>query len=95
MLVHQYELFKIDPIESITSMFTRFTDIINGLKSLDKVYDNSELVRKILRSLPRTWEVKVKAIQEAKDLNKLLLEELIGSLMTHELAMGQHNNDKN
>ena len=29
MLVHQYKLFKMDPTESITSMFTRFTDIIN------------------------------------------------------------------
>ena len=54
MLVHKYELFKIEHDESITAMFTRFTDIINGLKSLGKSYTNSELVRKILRSLPRT-----------------------------------------
>ena len=46
MLVHQYELFKIDYVEFITSMYIRFTDIINGLKSLGKVYTNSELVRK-------------------------------------------------
>ena len=65
-----------------------FTNIINGLKSLEKVYTNSELVRKILRSLPRMWEAKVIDIQEVKDLNKLPLEELIGSLMTHELVMG-------
>ena len=61
MLVHKYELFKIEHDESITAMFTRFTDI-NGLKSLGKSYTNSELVRKILRSLPRTWEAKVTAI---------------------------------
>ena len=54
MLVHQYELLKMNPAESITSIFTRFTNIINGLKSLGKVYANSELVRKIFRSLPRT-----------------------------------------
>ena len=29
MFVHRYKLFKMDPTESITSMFTRFTDIIN------------------------------------------------------------------
>ncbi|XP_073103323.1 uncharacterized protein [Elaeis guineensis] len=94
MLVHKYELFKMEHDESITAMFTRFTDIINGLKSLGKSYTNSELVRKILRSLPRTWEAKVTAIQEAKDLNTLPLEELLGSLMTHELSMKQHQEDE-
>ena len=30
MLVHKYELFKIEPNESILGMLTRFTDIINN-----------------------------------------------------------------
>ena len=54
MLVHKYELFKMKPNESITNMLTRLTNIINSLKSLGKGYTNSELVRKILRSLPRS-----------------------------------------
>ncbi|XP_038974886.1 uncharacterized protein LOC120106086 [Phoenix dactylifera] len=58
------------------------------------MYSNSDLVRKILRSLPRTWEAKVTAIQEAKDLSILPLEELLGSLMTHELTMNQHLEDE-
>ena len=33
-------------------------------------------------------------IREAKDLNILTLEELLGSLMTHELAMKQYNDDE-
>ena len=53
MLVHSYELFKINSDESISSMFTRFTEIVNSLKSLGKTYTNSELVRKILRCLPK------------------------------------------
>ncbi len=73
ILVHKYELFKMESTESITKMFTRFTEIINRLKSLGKSYTNSELVRKILRFLPRVWEAKVTAIQEAKDLNTLQL----------------------
>ena len=93
MLVHKYELFKIEHDESITKIFTRFTNIINGFKSLGKFYSNSNLVMKILRSLPRTWEAKVITIQEAKDLNILSLEELLGSLMTHELSMKQHQEE--
>ena len=90
MLVHKYELFKMESNENIYAMFTRFTDIINSLKSLGRTYSNSDLVHKILRSLPRNWEAKVTAIQEAKDLNTLPLDELLGSLMTHELSRSQN-----
>ncbi|GAV67065.1 UBN2 domain-containing protein, partial [Cephalotus follicularis] len=62
MLVHDYEMFTMNENEDIKSMFTRFTNIINALQSLDKIYSNSEMVRKILRCLPRSWMPKVKAI---------------------------------
>ena len=55
-------------------MYTRFTDIVNKIKNLGKTYTDSELCRKILRSLPRSWEAKVTAIQEAKDLICLKLK---------------------
>ena len=54
MLVHNYELFNMTPEESITVMYTRFTTIINALNALGKSYTNSDLVRKILRSLPNS-----------------------------------------
>ena len=34
MLVHDYELFKMKPEEIISEMFTRLTEITNGLKGL-------------------------------------------------------------
>ncbi|KAI5323313.1 hypothetical protein L3X38_032385 [Prunus dulcis] len=86
MLVRKYELFSMMPEESISKMFTRFTDIINSLKALGKDYTNVEHVRKILWSLPKKWEPKVTVITEAKDLSKLSLDELLGSLMTHEIT---------
>ena len=36
MLVHKYELFKMGPNETITSIYTRFTNIVNNLKILKK-----------------------------------------------------------
>ena len=53
ILVHRYELFQIEQNESISSMFTCFINIINGLKCLSKIYSNSDLVRKVPRSLLR------------------------------------------
>ncbi|GAV62934.1 UBN2 domain-containing protein, partial [Cephalotus follicularis] len=67
-----------------------FTIIINSLKNLGKSYPNQELVRKILRCLPRSWTPKVTTIEEAKDLSTLPLEQLLGSLMTHETTMKKH-----
>ncbi|GAV68789.1 UBN2 domain-containing protein, partial [Cephalotus follicularis] len=92
MLVHEYELFLMHDNECISDMFTRFTTIVNSLKNLGKSYSNQELVRKILRCLPRSWTPKVTAIEEAKDLSTLPLEQLLGSLMTHETTMKNHEN---
>ncbi|GAV85633.1 LOW QUALITY PROTEIN: zf-CCHC domain-containing protein/UBN2 domain-containing protein, partial [Cephalotus follicularis] len=66
--------------------------IINSLKNLGKSYPNQELVRKILRCLPKSWTPKVTAIEEANDLTTLPLEQLLGSLMTHETTMKNHEN---
>ncbi|GAV83553.1 LOW QUALITY PROTEIN: zf-CCHC domain-containing protein/UBN2 domain-containing protein, partial [Cephalotus follicularis] len=62
-------------------------DIINTLKGLGKVYTNHELVSKILRCLPKSLEPRVTTIEEAKDLSTFQIEDLLGSLMTHELRM--------
>jgi len=75
-------------------MFTRFTNIINELTSLGKVITSDEQVRKVLRSLPRDrWMAKVTALQETKDFTKFNLEQLAGSLMTHELQLDNENGD--
>ncbi|GAV90672.1 UBN2 domain-containing protein, partial [Cephalotus follicularis] len=87
MLIHEYEMFMMHENEDIKTMFTRFKNITNALQALDKKYTNSEIVRKILRCLLIAWMPKVMAIEEAKNLNILPLEDLLGSLMTHDLSI--------
>ena len=48
-------------------------------------FNPEELVRKILRILPHSWESKVTAIQEAKNMNEIFLDELTRNLQTYEL----------
>ena len=65
------------------------------MHALGKVYPNSDMVRKILQSLPKSWEAKVTTIKEFKGLTKLPLDELIGSLMAHDITMsGQEDGEK-
>ncbi|KAH9705357.1 Integrase catalytic domain-containing protein [Citrus sinensis] len=70
--------------ESVYSMYTRFTDIVNALGALEKTFSNSEKVKKIIRSLPKELRPKRTTIEEAKDLNALPLDDLIGSLISYE-----------
>ena len=97
LLVHKYELLKMKEGERIQEMFDRFNDILNGLRTLGKTYSNSELVRKILRALPKSWASKKDVILEANDLNQLPSEELLGSILTHEMGLyeDEENGSKN
>jgi len=85
LLVRKYELFEMSNKETVMDMYTQFTHITNKLKSLGKSFTIEELVRKILWILPQSWESKVNAIQEAKNMNEISLDELIGNLQTYEL----------
>ena len=88
-LNRQYELFRMAEGETIQDMHTRFTSIINEMYSLGEIVPNGKAVRKLLCVLPETWESKVEAITEARDLDSLATNELIGNLITYELKKNQ------
>ncbi|XP_070008044.1 uncharacterized protein [Nicotiana sylvestris] len=91
MLITEYELFKMKDAESIQDMHTRFTSIINELHLLGDVIPRNKLVRKILSVLPGSWESKVNAIIEAKDLQTLTMDELIENLKTYGMKRKKDN----
>ncbi|GAV84339.1 zf-CCHC domain-containing protein/UBN2 domain-containing protein, partial [Cephalotus follicularis] len=67
-----YELFKMQPNESIKNLYNWLLDITNGLRGPGKVFGKDELVRKLLGCLNDEWEPKVTAIEEfqKRNLNK-------------------------
>ncbi|OAY23990.2 hypothetical protein MANES_18G120350v8 [Manihot esculenta] len=86
-LIYQYELFKMKSDEIISQMYDRFIEIIGGMKSLGKTFTNEELVKKILRCLPKEWLPKVTSLKDAKDLSKVQLDELLGNLIDYEMTL--------
>ncbi|CAI0409432.1 unnamed protein product [Linum tenue] len=93
LLMHDYECFDMIANESIQEMYSRFTVLINKLRGLGRSFQSKDLNRKILRSLPKDWLPKRTAIEEAKDLNTLSIDELIGSLLSHEHVIKQVSQD--
>ncbi|XP_058787460.1 uncharacterized protein LOC131661835 [Vicia villosa] len=77
MGVKKFETFEMKEDETIDEMFSRFTIIINELRSLGKTYSPHERIRKLLRCLPKVWRPMVTAITQAKDLTSLPVEELV------------------
>ena len=80
--------------ETIDEMHNKFINIINSLSVLRKTFSNVEINSKILRSLPREWEAKRTAIEEAHDLSKMSKEELLGTLKTHEMVKKQNEDSR-
>jgi len=86
-LIQEYQLFRMQPEESIVDVQKRFTHIVNHLTGLGKVVDKEELNIKVLKFLDRSWQPKVTAISESRDLSKLSIAALFGKLMEHELEL--------
>ena len=68
-------------------MLTRFTKITNGLSSLSDKIDNDQKIRKVIRTLPKSWEVKAITLKELNDREEMDFSGFIGNLKTHEMEM--------
>jgi len=71
-------------VKPFQKLQTRFTQIVNHLLGLGKMFEDDELNIKILSCLTRTWEPKITKIKESKDLASMTMETLLGKLLTHE-----------
>ena len=83
-LIQEYENFKLQDGENIIDMETRFTRIIDELAQLGKNYTQNEKNRRVLKSLPPSWKVKVTTIKEMHNLNDYHIDNLFGNLRAYE-----------
>ena len=70
--------------ESIKDFHSRVAEIVNQIKVTGETIDEKKIVERILRSLTPKFELVVAVIEETKDLGKLPMTELMGSLVAHE-----------
>ncbi|XP_045810770.1 uncharacterized protein LOC123905185 [Trifolium pratense] len=81
--------------ETIHDFHMNILEFANSFDALGEPISDEKLVSKILRSLPKRFDMKVTTIEESQDLATIQVDELIGSLQTYELAMNQRKEKKN
>ena len=80
--------------ESFDEFYAKLNDIINFAYNLGEIYDQSKIIRKILRSLTENFRPKVTAITKSKDVDSILIDELVGSLQSYELDLPKTSKSK-
>ena len=79
-LTTKFESIRMFDDESFDEFYAKLNDIVNSAYNLGEIYDQTKIVRKILRSLTEDFRPKVTAIIESKDVNSIPVDELVGSL---------------
>jgi ribosome-associated translation inhibitor RaiA len=95
LLTTKFENLKMDEYETILEFNARLRDIENTYFALGEKTSEEKPARKILRSLPKGFDMKVTTIEEAQDLSSIKVYELIGSLQTFNMSICDKLEKKN
>ena len=75
--------------ESIADFLSRTMAIVSQMRTYGEKISDETIVAKVLRSLTPKFDHVVAAIEEAKDLSILSVDELLGSLQAHEARINR------
>ncbi|KAK2415952.1 gag-protease polyprotein [Trifolium repens] len=94
-LTSKFEALRMKDDESIQDFHLSLLDIANSIEALGEIISDEKLSRKLLRSLPKRFDMKVTAIEEAHDISTMKMDELVGSLQTFEIILNDRGDKKN
>ena len=86
-LTISFKEIKMEEDESFDEFYAKLKDIVNSTFNLGKTIPEPKIMRKMLKFLPKRFHAKITAIEESKDIEKILLTELVGNLQTYELIL--------
>lgn len=78
-------------IETVDQFMTRVYGIVTQFQTYGEALEKKGIVEKVLRCLTKKFSMVVTAIEESKDLSTFTLEELTGSLLSHEARLSQED----
>jgi regulator of replication initiation timing len=74
MLISKFEEIMMLEAETFGEFYTKISDLRNSMVSLRKQISDVKLIRKILRSLPERFRIKLTTIKQSKDLEEMKIE---------------------
>uniref|UniRef100_A0A5B7B4M6 Retrovirus-related Pol polyprotein from transposon TNT 1-94 n=1 Tax=Davidia involucrata TaxID=16924 RepID=A0A5B7B4M6_DAVIN len=83
-LRRELEIMKMKENETLNEYSSRVTELVNQMKTYGETLSDQKIVEKILISLPEKFNPIVSIIEETKDISKLSIQELMGSLKSYE-----------
>ena len=86
-LTTSFEEIKLEEDESFNEFYAKLKNIVNSAFNLGETIPKPMIVRKVFRYLPKRFHAKITMIEESKDIDKIPLTELVGSLQTYKLGL--------
>ena len=93
-LTTRFECIRMSNDERFNELYAKLNNIVNFTYNFGEIYDQSKIVRKILRSLTKVFRPKVTVITESKDVDSIHIDDLVGSLQSYELDLPKTNKSK-
>ena len=79
-LTMSFKEIKMEEDESFDKFYAKLKDIVNSSFNLGETIPEPNVVRKVLRFLPKRFHAKITVIEELKDIDSIPLMKLVGNL---------------
>ncbi|CAA0833422.1 Unknown protein [Striga hermonthica] len=87
LLAAKFETIRMLENENISSYTAKLMSIVNECHSLGDPISNERLVAKVMRSLPKRFNMMITALDVSKDVTTIKFDDLVGSLKTFEMNL--------
>ena len=81
------EVLTMGKAETVVDFAMKFTHIVSDLRNLGETMEEKEAVRRFLRATPAKFDALTLSLEQYGELDKVSLDEVIGSLTVHELRL--------
>ncbi|KAI5335461.1 hypothetical protein L3X38_025594 [Prunus dulcis] len=90
-LRREFEYTRMHDDESLSGYVTKLLELVNQMKAYGEELIEQRIVQKLLISLSKEYDSIAEVIEETKDTETIGVQEVIGSLKSHEQRLQRHN----